>query len=194
MSLIDTLAQAIAQMEGFNTPGSVAQRNNNPGNLTASPYATGNVNGYSVFPDAQTGWQALDYQLQLYADRGLTLEDLFTGTQPGANAAYPNGFPGYAPAGQTGNDPTSYLSYVVSQLGVGPSTSLSTLYDSATATISTDVSALDNSSPSSSDAGFVTGDLLSWLSGSDGGDGGGDGLGVGIALVALVVLGVWWSS
>ena len=46
MALIDTLANAIAQMEGFLVPNSLAQRNNNPGNLIASPFATGNVGGY----------------------------------------------------------------------------------------------------------------------------------------------------
>ena len=50
MALIDTLANAIAEMEGFLVPNSLAQRNNNPGNLINKPLCNGNAGGYSVFP------------------------------------------------------------------------------------------------------------------------------------------------
>ena len=135
MALIDQLAQAIAQMEGFNVANSVAQRNNNPGNLTASPYATGNVNGYSVFPDVATGWEALNYQLGLYAQRGLTLEQMAAIYAPAPNGS----------SMTTGNDPNNYLNFITGQLGVGPSTSISALYDTTqnSAAISPDVSASD---------------------------------------------------
>ena len=178
MALIDQLAQAIAQMEGFNVAGSVAQRNNNPGNLTASPYATGNVGGYSVFPDAQTGWDALYYQLNLYSGRGLTLQQMV-------------GL--YAPAGNTtmtqGNNPNAYLNFLTGQLGVGPDTSISALYEDSTTgpTVSTDVSQGDNSGESGSS-------LLDFLSvgvlGGDGTDGSGTGLLIGFGLVGLAGL-VW---
>jgi hypothetical protein len=195
MSGIDTLANAIATMEGFYTSGSVAQRNNNPGNLTASPYATGNVNGYSVFPDAATGMEALQYQLQLYASRGLTLDQMFNGIPAGQNSAYPNGFPGYAPSGTTsmttGNDPGSYLSYVLGQLGVGADTSLSALYDTATAattTVSTNVSQGDTGDTSSEDGSSVLSFLSSGLFNSDGSISTGGWIGVGLGVVGL---GIW---
>ena len=178
MALIDQLAQAIANMEGFNVSGSVAQRNNNPGNLTASPYATGNVNGYSVFPDAATGWEALNYQLQLYAGRGLTLEEMINIYAPASNGS----------AMTAGNDPNNYLNYVTSQLGVGPSTSISALYDTNTVpdttTVSTDVSTGNSTDPSQ--AGFVTPDFLSsWLLN---GDGTVNGVGVGLGLLGLGIV------
>jgi hypothetical protein len=182
MALIDNLAQAIATMEGFNVSGSVAQRNNNPGNLTASPYATGNVNGYSVFPSADVGWQALDYQLQLYANRGLTLEQM-------VNI--------YAPSGNTpmtqGNDPNNYLNFLTSQLGVGPSTSISALYDSTAATtVSTDVSTSDTTDPSSSLLDSFSNGISDLFAGN-GTDGGTTVMGIGLGLLGVGIV-VWLTN
>lgn len=198
MSLIDTLANAIATMEGFYTSGSIAQRNNNPGNLTASPYATGNADGYSVFPDAATGMEALEYQLELYANRGLTLDQVFNGIPAGQNSAYPNGFPGYAPSGTTsmttGNDPGSYLSYVLGQLDVGADTSLSALYDTGTTvttTISTDVSQGDTGDTSSENGSSVLSFLSSGLFDSDGSISTGGWFGIGLVVIGL---GVWLGN
>lgn len=130
----DTLAQSIAQFEGFNISGSVAQRNNNPGNLRASPYATGkDSRGYAIFPDSQTGWSALDYQLGLYSQRGLTLQEM-------VNI--------YAPASDN-NSPSSYLSFLESKLGVGPSAPVSSLYGNAVAP----ADGGDGADPSEGDSG-----------------------------------------
>lgn len=51
--------RAIAWAEGYQTPN-VAQRQHNPGDITdyASTYGAG-VNGITIFPDDQTGWNAL---------------------------------------------------------------------------------------------------------------------------------------
>jgi len=119
MSLIDTLAQAIAQMEGYNVAGSLAQRNNNPGNLRESPYATDldvtEHGSYCVFPDEEEGFKALYYQLDLYTKRGLTLAQMINV---------------YAPAADN-NAPNSYLNFVVEKLGgVDPNTLLSVLFES----------------------------------------------------------------
>lgn len=56
-------AAAIAQAEGFNVAGSLPQRNNNPGDLRGWPGVPSDASGYSVFPSAQAGWDALEAQL-----------------------------------------------------------------------------------------------------------------------------------
>ena len=109
-SLTDELAQAIAQFEGFNTAGTVAQRNNNPGNLRSGPGQTGtDANGYAIFPDVATGTAALDNQINLNISRGVTLQQFFAG-EPGVYA-------GYAPSTDN-NNPTAYANFVSTQTGI----------------------------------------------------------------------------
>lgn len=111
MATFQDLANAIAQFEGWLVPGSLAQRNNNPGNLRASSLAVGtDANGFAIFPDAATGMQALVNQIQLDAGRGLDLSGFMTK---------------YAPPSE--NDTSSYLSYVASKIGVMPDTPLTDL-------------------------------------------------------------------
>lgn len=108
-ALTDELAQAIAQFEGFNTSGSVAARNNNPGNLRSGPGQTGtDASGYAIFPTAAAGWSALDNQVDLNVSRGLTLDQFFAGG---------NGYPGYAPSADS-NNPAQYAAFVASQTGI----------------------------------------------------------------------------
>lgn len=67
----DALAQAVQQEEGY-YPGSRAYRNQNPGNLRyAGQYGSTGADdaGFAVFPDYQTGFNALVNQLQLDATR-----------------------------------------------------------------------------------------------------------------------------
>jgi hypothetical protein len=104
---VDSIAQAIAQMEGYNSAGTLAQRNNNPGNLRAGPGQTGTSGGFAVFPDPSTGWAALDSQVQTNINRGLTLQQFFAGG---------NGYPGYAPSADA-NNPTAYAAFVAAQTG-----------------------------------------------------------------------------
>ena len=115
--LTSDIASAIAQMEGFNTAGTLAARNNNPGNLRSGPGQTGTSGGFAVFPDAQTGWAALDNQVDLNINRGLTLQQFFAGG---------NGYPGYAPSSDS-NNPTQYASFVGSQAGIPTNVPLSAL-------------------------------------------------------------------
>lgn len=113
--LLDDLKNAMAQFEGFNVPGSRAQRNNNPGNLRAGAGQIGtDAAGYAIFPDLATGWAAFERQIRLDAGRGLTLAQ-FIGK--------------YAPPSE--NDTQGYLGFVTSRLGVSPGTSLSELISGA---------------------------------------------------------------
>jgi hypothetical protein len=113
---VSSFANAIARFEGYNVAGSLAQRNNNPGNLRSGPGQTGvDANGYAVFPDAATGFAALDNQISLNISRGLTLNQFFAG-EPGVYA-------GYAPSADA-NNPAQYASTVAGWLGVDPNTPL----------------------------------------------------------------------
>ncbi len=67
-SVIDRLAEYIAEFEGFYKDGTVAQRNHNPGNLVSSPYQIGTKDGFASFLTDNDGWKALKYQLQLIFD------------------------------------------------------------------------------------------------------------------------------
>ncbi len=106
---VDSLMQAIAQFEGFNKSGSIAQRNNNPGNLRYAPNQTGtDKSGYAIFDSPQEGWNALQRQIGLDQSRGLTLREFI-----------------YKYAPPSDNNPTSnYLDYVSNQTGVGADESL----------------------------------------------------------------------
>lgn len=108
---VDTIAQAIQTQEGY-FPGSLAYTNNNPGNLqfAGQAGATAGANGFAVFPSYQAGYDALVNQINLYASRGLTVQQMMDI---------------YAPAAQTGNDPTAYANTVASAVGATPDTPLS---------------------------------------------------------------------
>lgn len=115
MNLIEGLAQAIASMEGFFKPGSLAARNNNPGNLRSwgsAPIAA----GYAAFQSVEQGWDALRAQIQKNVNRGLTLREFFAG-KPGVYA-------GYAPSADK-NNPEAYARFVAGRLGVDVDTPLS---------------------------------------------------------------------
>jgi hypothetical protein len=115
--LITSLAQSIQRFEGW-APGTVSYRNNNPGNLRSGPGQTGtDAQGYAIFPDYQTGWNALLNQVQVNVNRGLTLDEFFAGGQ---------GYPGYAPAADS-NLPYQYAATVGGWLGVDPSVPLNQL-------------------------------------------------------------------
>jgi len=112
MASVSDLAQALANMEGWNVSGSLAQVNNNPGNLRPAGQAgvVGTNKGYAVFSTPEAGWTALQRQIALNAARGDTLQSFIYS---------------YAPPSE--NQTSSYLSYLVSKLGVSPSTPLTAL-------------------------------------------------------------------
>lgn len=111
MATLQDLANSISTFEGFPIPGSVAQRNNNPGNLkyVGQAGAIGkDSQGFAIFGSVADGQAALVNQLGLYADRGLTLSQMMNI---------------YAPSSE--NDTSNYLNYVSNQTGIAPDASLS---------------------------------------------------------------------
>ena len=69
--VISRLAHIIAIQEGFYKIGTIAQRNNNPGNLVyvGQSKAIGqDKNGFCIFATEQDGWDALYFQLSLILD------------------------------------------------------------------------------------------------------------------------------
>lgn len=161
MSILDQLAAAIQTVEGYYPPGtvvggtsfpngSVAYRNNNPGNLNyvGQAGATGaDANGYAIFPDYATGYAALISQLQAYATPGYTHNGV----------TYPDGLTLnqmlniYAPpvGDSRGINATSvYISSVSSSTGIAPDTLLADAIGGQTSTIP----ATDASQPGNADA------------------------------------------
>lgn len=67
MPALSQFAAAIANAEGFNSPGSRPQRNNNPGDLRNWPGVPADSAGYSIFPNPQAGWNALEQDLATIA-------------------------------------------------------------------------------------------------------------------------------
>jgi hypothetical protein len=108
---IQTIAATIQQVEGY-YPGSLAYTNNNPGNLiyVGQAGATPGAGGFAAFPSYDAGYQALQNQIQNYANRGLTIDQMMAI---------------YAPAGQGSNNPSSYAATIANNLGVSTDTPLS---------------------------------------------------------------------
>lgn len=97
------LAHLIAQEEGFNVHGSLPQRDNNPGDLRHSPHSfhSGDPNAIGRIDTPEDGWADLERQLELFAQRGLTLQEAI-----------------YAFAPPSENDTERYLEYVCTGLGL----------------------------------------------------------------------------
>jgi hypothetical protein len=107
---VSKLAQLIAQEEGFNVPGSLPNRDNNPGDLRHSPHSfhsPGDANGIGRIDSSVDGWADLERQLQLYAKRGLTLQQAIFDFAP-----------------PTENNSQAYLDFICQGLGVPSTTSV----------------------------------------------------------------------
>jgi hypothetical protein len=106
------LAQLIAQQEGFGIPGAIPTIDNNPGDLTHSPHSSHvgeDPNAIGEIDTVADGWADLERQLQIYAERGLTLEEMIAE---------------YAPV-EDGNNPDEYLAFVCGGLGLPPTATVS---------------------------------------------------------------------
>lgn len=99
------LALTIAQLEGYNKKGTLAQRQNNPGNLryVGQPGAVKGKGGFAVFSTPQAGFTALHNQIMLDASRGLSLQQFV-----------------YKYAPPSSNNTASYLNYISKTLQAKP--------------------------------------------------------------------------
>lgn len=161
---VSAMAAAIAQMEGYNTAGTIAANNNNPGNLRAGAGQVGTANGFAVFATAADGWAALDSQIQYNINQGLTMQQFFGGLA--------GVYPGYAPSTDS-NNPAAYASYVAGQVGVSAAVPLSQLqatYDQLGSTVADTTDLTTAASSAGSDLATAASDASSWVSGlfSDG--------------------------
>jgi hypothetical protein len=104
------LAALIAQQEGFGIPGAQPTRKLNPGDLRHAPNASHAGEGpddIGIEPTLADGWADLERQLQLYAERGMTLSEAI-----------------YEFAPPTENDSAAYLNFVCQGLGCTPDTTV----------------------------------------------------------------------
>lgn len=104
------LAYLIAKEEGYFLPGSLPNRQNNPGDLRHSPHSFHTPSDPNAIGDIDTpedGWADLQRQLGLFAARGLTLRQ----------AIYE-----FAPPSE--NDSEGYLAFVCTGLGCTADTSV----------------------------------------------------------------------
>ena len=115
MSSVQDLMNAIANMEGFNVSGSIANRFNNPGNMRYSPLQSGSqvtASGtFATFASPSEGWAAL--QSYIESNAGLSLRDFIYK---------------YAPPNE--NNTGNYLDYVASSLGVSADNTISDIFSS----------------------------------------------------------------
>lgn len=77
-ALLDSLCSAIATAEGYFSPGSLPQRNNNPGDLRSAPWCkiAHVVGGFWVADSPQEGIAGLYHQVALGIARGESLRQL----------------------------------------------------------------------------------------------------------------------
>lgn len=119
--MFPSLDNAIDQFEGFGQPGTIATRQNNPGDLIYGPFArsmgaTGaGSNNIAVFPNSSVGFNAMDQLIQQYAGSGYNIQQLIGAWAPG-NA------PGNTPQSQQ-----NYTNFVANQMGVPANTPVSAL-------------------------------------------------------------------
>lgn len=121
---VATIASTIQSVEGY-YPGSLAYTNNNPGNLiyVGQAGATQGAGGFAAFPSYDAGYQALVNQINIYANQGLTINQMMAK---------------YAPAGDGNNNPTAYANTIATALGVSTDTTLTdALAGNATAGVPT---------------------------------------------------------
>jgi hypothetical protein len=104
---ISILALAIQEFEG-DYAGSLARRNNNPGNLRSSPLQSGKRDGFAYFDTYELGMEALEHQIRI----GATGE---------SRVYYPEMtllqfFNTYAPSSDN-NQPSKYYQFVLGTTG-----------------------------------------------------------------------------
>jgi hypothetical protein len=148
-AFVNAFATAIASQEGYGATNSACTAINNPGCLRAGPGQIGtSAQGFAIFPDPETGWNALDSQIQSNINLGVDLNGFIAG-QPGV-------YPGYAPSSDN-NNTAAYVSYLSSSLNIPASgTPLSQLQAS-----------YDSGSPAASSGSLLSPDLASGSDSTD---------------------------
>lgn len=142
-----TLDSSIANLEGFGKPGTLATKDNNPGNLVAGPFstahgATGQNGDFAVFPDVATGLGAEDALIGRYDAAGYNIQDLIQK---------------WAPPTAPGNSPEAtqqYIDNLSKSIGVSPYTPIGAAEAGATTTPAT------KPDPNKITAGDVLGAIL----------------------------------
>jgi hypothetical protein len=115
------LASLIAQFEGYGTPGTIATRQNNPGDIVYGPFAqsqgaTGaGARGIAIFPTPEAGFTAENQLIQNIAGSGASIRDMIMQWAP------PNA-PGNTPAGTD-----AYVNFVSKGVGSTPDTKVSSI-------------------------------------------------------------------
>ncbi len=141
----------IATEEGYYKPGSVAQRQQNPGNLTVWgnwPTRAGYVD-FTKLPNGNPnptpdvdGWAALEHQISVNIfTHQCTFRSFFAGQRDSYGRVLKNGYYGYCPAPivgdrlTKGNDPETYAQKAVEWINhkLGVSASPDTLIESLVA-------------------------------------------------------------
>lgn len=116
-------ANAIQQFESGGNPNAIDVQDNNPGNLKnvgqSGAVGTDSRNGFAIFSSMADGFAALQKQITLDANRGLTISQFF------AKYLGSSG-PDYAPVNNSQGNSESYAQYVASALGVTTSTPVKT--------------------------------------------------------------------
>lgn len=147
MSVITQLADAITKMEGY-YPGSLAYRNNNPGNIRGGsiyPQYPVDSKGFTVFPDAATGRAALETDMAYKVNQGMTLESL----------VYK-----YAPP-TDGNNSAQYVANMAMWTGLPTNVPLNSLESGLPSSY-----AGSTASPLPSGGGFLSSFLPDWTTGA----------------------------
>lgn len=116
---VDSIAQAIQTQEGY-YPGSLAYRNNNPGNLVyaGQPGATPGAGGFAAFSSYSAGYSALENQINLDFTRGTDVNGKPINTVADLISSW-------APPSE--NNTAAYIASVSSQTGIPADASLSSL-------------------------------------------------------------------
>lgn len=108
------LMLAIAQMEGFNKPGTISQVNKNPGNLRAGKRAKSkDSRGYAVYSAVDDGWADLADLLAWYGRKHFTLAGMIEKYAPSADK----------------NDPHGYAKFIAKRINCALDTPVSTLLE-----------------------------------------------------------------
>jgi hypothetical protein len=137
---VTAIANAIQTQEGY-YPGSVAYRNNNPGNLTyaGQPGATPGVGGFAAFDTLADGQAALQNQITLDATRGTDVNGNPTTTLAQLITSW-------APPSE--NNTAAYIANVSATTGFDPNAPLSSLSVAAGSTMDYSADATDTSDAS----------------------------------------------